>query len=210
MMVKICGMKDATNIQAISELKPDFMGFIFYPLSKRYVGTNFDPEILTKLPTNISKVGVFVNEDLEKIIEIQKLYQFDFVQLHGDESVSYCELLFKSGIKIIKAFGIHAQFNFGDIEVYKPYCNYFLFDTFTKDYGGSGKRFNWKVLSNNAIDHPYLLSGGIGLEEIQSIIDLKLTHCIGIDANSKLEVSPGNKHIITTKTVINQLKNGKI
>lgn len=210
MMVKICGLKEVNNITAISQLNPDLMGFIFYPSSKRYVGKYFIPEMLKDIPSHIGKVGVFVNENLAKVIEIHQLFSLDYVQVHGDESVAYCEKLHASGINIIKAFGVHDNFDFKHLEAYKPFCKYFLFDTYSKDYGGSGIIFNWELLSNQQINHPYLLSGGIGLDELQLIADLKLEHCIGIDANSKLELSPGLKELNITKTLINKIKDGQI
>jgi phosphoribosylanthranilate isomerase len=193
MKLKICGLKYKANIEQIAQLDVDYLGFIFYPKSKRDVGEDFD---LPPINNKIKKVGVFVNANLNYIIEKVKKYNLNAVQFHGDETVEYCKLAKEQlpKIEIIKAFGIDEQFNFDTLTPYVNHCDYFLFDTKTKEYGGSGHRFDWKILEKYNHALPYFLSGGIGLEEVEQIKKLKL-NLFAIDVNSKFEIEPGLKDV---------------
>ena len=203
MKIKVCGMRNSENISSLLALKPDFVGFIFYNKSKRYV-TEF-PQI--QFPENIKKVGVFVNERISKVVEIMNEYQLDLVQLHGDETPEYCNKLVTSMIstplnhqvEIIKAFSVDEKFNFDLTEPYKNQCNYFLFDTKGKEYGGNGIKFNWEILQNYKGKTPYFLSGGIGLEEKEALVSFlssqESRNCYAVDVNSRFEDSPGMKNI---------------
>lgn len=185
--VKICGMFEIKNIQEIAILQPDFMGFIFYPKSKRFVGEHLSFEVLKLLPKNIQKTAVIVNESFEKIIKIVIKYSFDYVQLHGNESPSLCKKLKDINIKIIKAFAVDESFDFNILKDYEDSCEYFLFDTKTPDFGGSGKVFNWQLVEKYQLKIPFFLSGGIGIENIDEALQLKHSSFIGIDCNSALE-----------------------
>ncbi|MBA3649719.1 MAG: phosphoribosylanthranilate isomerase [Chitinophagales bacterium] len=189
MKLKVCGMKYAENIMEVAALHPDFMGFIFYPHSKRYVGEHFDLKKIKAFPKEVKKVGVFVNAEEQFIRFMVKRNDLDYVQLHGMESPAYCERL-SYEIKIIKAFGIHPHFDFHSLKKYKPHCSYFLFDTKISSFGGSGKQFDWNILNQYDLDIPYFLSGGVGMG---SIADLKQQHPFAIDVNSKFETDPGLK-----------------
>ena len=203
--IKICGMKFPENISEIASLQPDFLGFIFYDKSPR----NFENTI-PAIDKSIQKVGVFVNASLDEIQEKVKQYELDFVQLHGDESPDFCQLLLQNKFKVIKAFSIDNQFNFSKLENYFNYCDYFLFDTKGTNYGGNGITFDWSVLENYHLDKPYFLSGGIGTENIEEVksflTSTSAKNCIAIDCNSKLEVSPGLKSTEKTKQLINAFK----
>lgn len=187
MKIKICGMKFPKNILEIGVLQPDFMGFIFYPKSKRFVGEDFSPKSIEKLPENIKKVAVFVNEDVNRIIEIENEFSFDFIQLHGNESVAECEILKENNIKIIKAFSVDNYFNFNDVVAYEKVCDYFLFDTKTPKYGGSGKTFDWELLENYTLSKPFFLSGGLSIHNIGKIKYVNYPMLVGLDFNSQLE-----------------------
>jgi phosphoribosylanthranilate isomerase len=193
MKIKICGMKFPKNIQEIAALKPDFMGFIFYPKSKRFVGEDFSPKSLEKLPSTIEKVAVFVNEDVNRIIEIQNKFSFDFVQLHGNETVVECEILKENNIKIIKAFSVDNYFNFNEVVAYQTACDYFLFDTKTPKYGGSGKSFDWELLEKYTLSKPFFLSGGLSIHNIGKIKYTNYPMLVGLDFNSRLEDSNTKK-----------------
>ena len=203
--IKLCGMKFPENISEIASLQPDFLGFIFYDKSPR----NFENTI-PAIDKSIQKVGVFVNASLDEIQEKVKQYELDFVQLHGDESPDFCQLLLQNKFKVIKAFSIDNQFNFSKLENYFNYCDYFLFDTKGTNYGGNGITFDWSVLENYHLDKPYFLSGGIGTENIEEVksflTSTSAKNCIAIDCNSKLEVSPGLKSTEKTKQLINAFK----
>lgn len=187
MLIKICGMKFPKNIREIGALQPDFMGFIFYPKSKRFVGDNFSVSSLEKLPKNIKKVAVFVNEDVNRIIEIQNKFSFDFVQLHGNETVAECEILKENNIKIIKVFSVDNYFNFNEVLAYETVCDYFLFDTKTPKYGGSGKAFDWELLEKYTLSKPFILSGGLSIHNIGKIKYTNYPMLVGLDFNSQLE-----------------------
>ncbi|SDJ73432.1 phosphoribosylanthranilate isomerase [Flavobacterium noncentrifugens] len=193
MKLKICGMKYPENIAEASELLPDFMGFIFWEKSVRY----FDGDI-PKLPESIQKVGVFVNERIEIVIDKIQKYQLQIVQLHGNESTEYCSELQKQNIKIIKVFSIENDFNFEDLKPFEAVANYFLFDTKGKLPGGNGSKFNWQILKNYNSEKPFFLSGGIGVNEIEEIKNLNLP-IYAIDINSKFETEPGLKNIGSIK-----------
>ncbi|GEC79577.1 phosphoribosylanthranilate isomerase [Flavobacterium aquatile] len=187
MKIKICGMKFPKNILEVGALQPDYMGFIFYPKSKRYVGEDFSSKSIEKLPENIKKVAVFVNEDVNRIIAIQKQFSFDFVQLHGNESVAECEILKENNINVIKVFSVDPYFNFNEVVAYEKVCDYFLFDTKTPKFGGSGKTFDWELLENYTLSKPFFLSGGLSIHNIGKIKFKDYPMLVGLDFNSRLE-----------------------
>jgi phosphoribosylanthranilate isomerase len=205
MKIKICGMKYQQNVNDISALPIDYMGFIFYPSSPRFVG-ELDRNILNNIPNHIQKVAVFVNSSVGEICSIVEQYQFDLVQLHGKESVEDCKYLYEQKINVIKAFSINEKFSFSNIESYTPFCNYFLFDTATNLYGGSGKQFNWNLLENYNYDTPFFISGGIGLSNIESALQFKHSKLFALDINSKIEDSAAFKNIDQAKKIIQKIK----
>lgn len=198
--IKVCGMKFPDNIIQVANLAPDYMGFIFYPKSPR----NFDGEIPV-IPENIKKTGVFVDSSVDFILEKIEKYQLQAIQLHGNESVSFCENLKdtlntkatsnSSEIEIFKVFGIKDSFDFTVLKGYEPYVNYFLFDTKGKEKGGNGYTFDWEVLQHYPSNKPFILSGGIGIEEINKIEQILKTDLpiYALDLNSKFEVKPAWK-----------------
>ncbi len=174
MKIKVCGMKNPDNIRELSRLPIDLIGLILYPQSPRYI-ENLDPEDLNILPENISRVGVFVNEEEKKVKEAVEKYKLDYVQLHGNESAGYCKKLKLTcpSIKIIKAFSIAEASDFEQTQQYENAADYFLFDTKTPRYGGSGQKFDWSVLVEYKGNTPFFLSGGISSEDVFSIKKLK-------------------------------------
>jgi len=192
--IKVCGMKYASNINAVSSLNPDFLGFIFYPKSKRFVGLDFDKSDLSSLNQSINKVAVFVNAYLNEVIEFSNIYGIKIVQLHGNETPEFCSDLKKNNFKVIKAFGVDEKFDFSSLEAYKNSVDYFLFDTKTLEHGGSGKTFNWQVLDNYKLAIPFFLSGGLSLANISEVQSINHPQLFGVDLNSKFEVEPGVKN----------------
>tara|TARA_Y100000385_G_C13044832_1_gene616969 strand:+ start:928 stop:1545 length:618 start_codon:yes stop_codon:yes gene_type:complete len=205
MKIKICGMRDYRNIIDVSKLNPDYMGFIFYEKSKRFFNGDI-PNICSK----IEKIGVFVNERTDKIIEILNKHEINTVQLHGDENIEFCKELKKRNFTIIKAFNISKKFDFKYINKFNKYCDYYLFDTKGNYPGGNGFKFNWQILKNYNEVIPYFLSGGIGIEDANEIIEFSKTKagrfCVAIDINSKCEVESGVKDINIIKNLINNLR----
>jgi phosphoribosylanthranilate isomerase len=192
--LKVCGMRDPDNIAALSQVKPDYMGFIFYELSKRFVGETF---MFFDLDPTIQRVGVFVDASEEYIMKKTVKYFLNAVQLHGNESVELCKNLHNRGVSVIKVFSIADSFDFSVLDLYKPYVDFFLFDTKGKEHGGNGFTFDWSVLRNYDGEKPFFLSGGIGLEEITQIgaFDWTGLNLYALDVNSCLEKSPGLKDI---------------
>lgn len=205
--IKVCGMREEANIQALSQMQPDLMGFIFYPPSKRFVGLDFNQQMLKEIDHQVIKTGVFVNAHLNEVIEFSKLYGFKAVQLHGEESPEFCEEIKKEGFLILKAFGVNEDFNFEQLKPYKPFVDYFLFDTKVDFYGGSGKTFDWRVLENYHLDKPFFLSGGLSLENLEEVKSIKSPQFYGVDLNSKFEIEPGLKNIKKLKAAFKLIKN---
>jgi len=206
MIIKICGMKDPENIRIIAGLGPDIMGFVFYPPSPRYVGKEFSPEITTGLPCTIGKAGVFVNDSTDRMLQAREKFGLDYLQLHGEESVAVCRKLKKNGAKVIKAFQVGEGFEFRQLKVWHEHCSMFLFDSQSRGRGGSGHCFNWDLLCRYDLPVPFLLSGGIGSENIRKA--LRLTHPMfaGVDLNSRLEIMPGIKSVALTENIIHTIR----
>lgn len=198
MKIKVCGMREANNISELVALPIDYIGFIFYKKSKRYVAEKVDALI----PKQIKKVGVFVNETTEKIEQIVQEFDLDIIQLHGDETPEFCQVLSTKGYTIFKAFGIDAAFDFEQLKAYEPYCDYFLLDAKGKSYGGNGVQFDWQLLEHYTIKKPFFLSGGIEVESIPSIQKITHPQLYGIDVNSKFEIAPALKNIDKIKQAI--------
>src|SRR6476469_5599771 len=152
--IKVCGMKDEANVNALAKMNPDFMGFIFYPPSKRFVGLEFDKNIISKISDEVIKTGVFVNAYAHEVIEFSKHYGFKAVQLHGDESPEFCQQIKSEGFIILNAFGVNKDFDFNSLKSFDPFVDYFLFDTKVDTYGGSGQTFDWKVLDQYNLNKP--------------------------------------------------------
>lgn len=186
-------MRDPDNIREVILLNPDFLGFIFYEQSPRYVGDYLDKIREVGIPEKIKKVGVFVNEDLEGILAKREKLHFDLVQLHGNESISLCLELQQEGLEVIKVFSVGRRFDFDQMENYADCADYFLFDTKGKYYGGNSIPFDWTLIEGYPFDKPFFLGGGIGIDKLPDIGAIRNKHLYAVDANSKLESSPGIK-----------------
>jgi phosphoribosylanthranilate isomerase len=204
--VKVCGMTDPLNVREIVQVKPDFLGFIFFPGSPRYVGEEPEKKLFSNLPSGIMSAGVFLNDDSKKILDISSRYGLDVVQLHGNESPETCLQLKSEGLVVIKAFNIDTAFSFDTIAKYNKASDFFLFDTKSREGGGSGRKFDWGKLEEYVADKPFFLSGGIGPEDaglINSVINRGL---FAVDINSRFEISPGIKDSVLVKEFIEEVK----
>ncbi|WP_420828598.1 phosphoribosylanthranilate isomerase [Maribacter huludaoensis] len=198
MKLKICGMK--LNTSEVAQLRPDYLGFIFWEPSSRF----FKSEI-PELPHTINKVGVFVDAEIDYVKDMVSKHQLQSLQLHGHESPEYCTKIaselkkLNHKVDIIKVFSIKDEFNFEELKPYENVCDYFLFDTKGKLPGGNGYTFNWSVLKNYPSNKPFFLSGGIGLNNLNKINEFMKTpeskYCYAIDVNSSFEIEPGLKNI---------------
>lgn len=211
MMIKVCGMRDIENINQLQELDIDFMGIIRYSKSKRFVN-DAQKDKVAQLTMNKGTVGVYVNESLENILQDFIPLQLDVIQLHGDENPAFAKALLEIDIKIFKAFQITKNFDFNSLKEWEELAAqyvgklFFLFDTATPNYGGSGKKFNWSILDSYKGEVPFLLSGGISNKDADAIKELKHKMFLGVDLNSKFETEPGVKNIEEIKTFIEKLR----
>lgn len=205
--LKVCGMKVPANIGEVTTLEPDYMGFILYPGSERFIA-DLDPAVVQNIPAGIKTTAVFVNEDLEVVKKSIELYGFKAVQLHGTESPAYC-LELRGSAEVIKAFGVSADFDFTVLESYADAADYFLFDTQTPKHGGSGKTFSWQLLERYHLIKPYFLSGGIGIDHAAALLQIDDSRLYAIDVNSKFEQVPGLKNISQVRQFKKLLSSGQ-
>jgi phosphoribosylanthranilate isomerase len=199
--IKVCGLRD--NIEEVAALNPDFMGFIFYKKSPRFVGDNF----VKNYNSEALSIGVFVNQTVEEVLELYKKHDLDLVQLHGNESIDYCVELKAFDIKIVKVFaGNHLPSQLV-IDAYAPFIDYYLFDTKGEHEGGNGIAFDWNLLTTLNLQKPVFLSGGIDLDNVNNIKNLKGIKIHAIDVNSKFEITPGKKDVNKLKKLKSILNN---
>lgn len=234
MMIKVCGMRDPENIRAVAALGIDLMGFIFYPQSPRYVQMissqagiipDYSVERLKEArssktseagsakPSGPRKVGVFVDDMPQNIVTRVYNYHLDYVQLHGSERPVMIENLrrtldpdIRPGVGIIKALSIKEKDDVKQWRDYQGVADMLLFDTQCPSRGGSGEQFDWSVLDAYDGDIPFLLSGGIGPEDVRRVLDFRHPMCVGIDLNSRFETEPGLKDVSALKTFIEALR----
>ncbi len=204
-------MREVENINQLQELDIDFMGIIKYPKSKRFVDLQQSKRI-EKLTMNKGTAGVYVNATIEQILQDVVPLQLDMIQLHGDEDPAFAKALLELDFKIFKAIQITPDFDFASLKIWEELsANYvgkffFLFDTATKEYGGSGKQFDWDSLTNYKGKTPFLLSGGIGPEDVETVRNFTHEMMLGIDLNSKFESKPGLKNIDELKRFIKEIR----
>lgn len=207
MQIKVCGLNNEKNILSITELPVDYIGFIFYKKSPRYIEKgNPDLKRLREIPGNIKKTGVFVNESLQFVFSSVEKYNLEAVQLHGEEPPAYCKELMSRKIKVIKSLSISNSKDFLLTNSYLNSCNFFLFDTKTDLKGGSGIQFNWQLLEHYKGSLPFFLSGGISNQDTHSINQLSHPLLYGVDINSKFENSPGLKDVNQIKNFIEKIR----
>ena len=203
-IIKVCGMREAKNIREIEASGVDWMGFIFWPKSSRYVS-----EVPSYLPTKCKRVGVFVDASIGDVMSQTEAFGLDLIQLHGQESPSYITQLrphLPAQIQIIKALNIATTSDLEAAKRYEGVVDYLLFDTKGKCVGGNGEKFDWSVLDDYAGSTPFLLSGGIGPDDAERVKAFHHPKCIGIDLNSKFELSPALKDATKLQSFLSSLK----
>ena len=219
MKLKVCGMKH--NLAEVAQLQPDYVGFIFYEKSPRDVTKLSFSDFVIPAQAGIhsQRVGVFVNASVEFILENTEAFKLDVIQLHGEETVEFCEALGRHSefiseshekklLTIWKVFSIKDSFDFSILKEFEPYVDAFLFDTKGKDKGGNGYTFDWSVLKDYTSAIPFILSGGIGPEHVEDLKALQKTNLpiLAIDVNSKFETKPGLKDIEKLRAFIEAMK----
>lgn len=211
MKLKVCGMKYLDNIEAVVKLQPDYLGFIFYKKSERFFNG-----VIPTLPDSIKKVGVFVDASAEEIITIANNYNLDAVQLHGNQTKEFVLILNELAtlyaakhFEVWKVFSVGKQFDFKDLQPFENIVSKYLFDTKGDLKGGNGFTFNWELLKNYPSTKPFILSGGIGIDEVEHIKEFFKQgiseKCYALDVNSKFEIAPGLKDIEAIEKFKNKL-----
>lgn len=201
MIVKVCGMRDPDNIRQTETAGADWIGFICYHKSPRYVS-----HTPAYLPQKAKRVGVFVNAPFDELIRRAKELQLDYVQLHGNESPALCQSLHNEGLGVIKVFAVHSLSDLKQTEAYESCCDYYLFDTPCPQYGGSGKQFDWSLLSHYQGSIPFLLSGGLRPDSLAALSHFRHSQWAGIDLNSGFEIQPAMKDTTLLQNFISQFK----
>lgn len=209
MHIKVCGITSVDQLQALQEIGVDYAGFIFYERSPRYLGKHkLTAKVIADEGLEIKRIGVFVNEVEEKIIEAVDEWGLTMVQLHGEESPAFCEKI-SNHVKTIKAFRVNEMESLSyKVSAYQDAVEYFLFDAMGEQYGGTGKQFNWEIIKEAHIQKPFFLSGGIGPDDASSVLNLRDDNpfCHAVDVNSRFEIEPGLKNMLLVRQFVDSIK----
>ena len=195
MNIKVCGITEFKQLQQLDGLDIDFAGMIFYKESPRYIGDKLSKKEVKNADFDLKKVGVFVNPEMIDVLDAIDDYGLDAVQLHGDETAEMCEDL-SSEVEVIKAFRVADGMDIDKmVAPYDAVCDYYLFDTggLKETFGGTGKQFDWSILTKAKIEKPFFLSGGIGPDDAAKVKAFKHPDFFGVDINSLFEKEPGIK-----------------
>ena len=209
MKIKVCGNTVLEQLKELSNLPIDYVGLIFYPQSPRCVLQKIKANDFKQLKIPATKVGVFVNASEEEIMKQVEEFGLEMVQLHGDETASFCNKI-SDQLKVIKAFRITDMDANVDwlVQEYDEVCDYYLFDKGSAGlYGGTGKKFDWELLQNSAIKKPFFLSGGIERNDVTALKAFHHPFFYGLDVNSRFEISPGIKNLNLIKDFAEELIN---
>jgi phosphoribosylanthranilate isomerase len=209
MHIKVCGITSVDQLQSLQENGVDYAGFIFYERSPRYLGKHeLTAKVIADAGLQIKRIGVFVNEVEEKIIEAVDEWGLTMVQLHGEESPAFCEKI-SNHVKTIKAFRVNEMESLSyKVSPYQDAVEYFLFDAMGEQYGGTGKQFNWEIIKEAHIQKPFFLSGGIGPDDASSVLNLMDDNpfCHAVDVNSRFEIEPGVKNMVLVRQFVDSIK----
>ena len=200
MIVKVCGITSLEDALFCAKSGADYLGFIFFKKSKRYLDPIVAKEIIKNLPQSITPVGVFVNEEIDVVNSISNSLGLKKVQLHGEESPEYCN---KCDKEAIKAFGVDQAFVPEEIKKYK--VSTVLLDTLSNGQsGGTGKTFDWTKAIEVQSMKPVILAGGLNISNIKKAIET--VDPFGVDINSGVEISPGIKDHNKVKKIMALIK----
>lgn len=208
MKIKVCGISTRRDLLAIQDMGVEYVGFIFVPSSPRFLLNSLDAVelklVLNAFPQT-SRVGVFANENAEVVRAIAKEYALTSLQFHGDESPLYCSE-FADEFEVIKSFSIGSANDFDKCAAFETSCKLFVFDTEGPLLGGNGTSWDWKLMSHYSGSTPFLVSGGIGPDDISKIRAVTHNRFLGIDINSKFETAPGMKNVETLIQFVGTVK----
>jgi len=204
LLIKICGLTNEADLKFCQERGIDLTGFIFHPLSPRYV----HPELVGSwVKKNELRVGVFVDEKPELILEAINIAGLDLVQLHGDQGPETCALIGPE--RVIRTFwperSASVQDFMAELEAFKYVCRYFLLDA-GKNMGGHGRSIMSPWLKKVASPRHYFLAGGLGPDNIEKVIHMGMA---GLDLNSGVEKNPGQKDPQKIKKVLDIIRRQK-
>lgn len=205
MIVKVCGITDSEQYLELISLGVEMIGFNFYPKSKRYLSSPFEGNYTQSSTQN---VGVFVNPSLSQVKALAASFKLDLIQLHGNESATFVSEVSQS-FRVIKVFGVDDSFEFDVTRAFEKSSEYFLFDTKTPLYGGSGIKFNWDKLNDYHGSTPFLLSGGIEPSDITELSNFSHPKFMGVDINSGFEISPGTKDIEKIRKLLKTIEHNE-
>lgn len=187
-------MREPGNIREVSGLLPDYMGFIFYPASKRYAG-RLSSAYLKDLPDGVQQVAVFVNAPREEILSTCRAYSIRHLQLHGDEPPEVCQSFREDGFQVIKAFRVGQKLDMEKMDRYVEVCDFILLDTSGEGFGGTGNKFDWNQLQHYTLELPFFLSGGVAPGDAEKLMEMNIPQLYAVDLNSRFEIRPGLKNI---------------
>lgn len=196
MIIKVCGMRRPDNIDEVAALGIDLMGFIFYRKSPRCAGEPDRSTIEALHKRGVKAVAVFVDEDFDTVVSTMERYGFTAAQLHGNESIDYCDRLRQRGFTVLKAISIAGAEDMAKAAAYDGHADMLVLDTKCAGKGGSGVKFDWQLLVDGNFTTPFLLSGGIGADDTDSVTAVYRSMpglMAGIDLNSRFETEPGVK-----------------
>ena len=203
--VKICGITNSEDALAACEYGADALGFIFYKKSPRFIELERVKDIIKDLPPFVTTVGVFVDEDADRISEIADAAKLDIIQLHGSEPPEFCNV-FKR--KIIKAFKIQEQGARGkgqENEIRRYTVSAYLLDTYKEGVeGGTGETFNWEIAKEAKGFGRIILAGGLTPENVAEAVETVMPY--GVDVSSGVEQKPGKKDLQKVKNFIERAK----
>jgi phosphoribosylanthranilate isomerase len=208
MYIKVCGITRESDLRAVSLCGAQFAGFIFHELSPRFAATSISGRAAREFKGGLKTVGVFVNAGRDRILSLVESYGLDFVQLHGDETPEFCQMI-RHSVPVIRTIRVNEETEVKIVsDSYMDCCDYFLFDTRGKEYGGNGIRFGWEQLDAYDGTIPYFLSGGIAPSDVALVKAFQLQHGMlaAVDINSRFEKKPGLKHIDLVQAFVNELK----
>ncbi|MBO4822637.1 MAG: phosphoribosylanthranilate isomerase [Prevotella sp.] len=231
MIVKVCGMREAENLRQVGELGVDWIGLVFCPDSPRLVKQRrarggFYPDY-SSLATKISelgglpalaavenkprRVGVFVDDMPQNIVTRVYNFYLDIVQLHGEESPVMIDNLRRTladirPVKVLKTIKVDGKEDFAKCKEYEGMVDYFLFHNKCQQGGGSGEQFDWNILDAYDGNVPFLISGGIGIDDVERIKAISHPQFMGVDINSKFEIEPGLKDVEAVRLFMEKIR----
>ena len=209
--IKICGLRSKRDIEIVNRYKPDYIGFIFAP-SKRVITKEEGKEFIKLLDKDIKSVGVFVNEKIEKVMEIAEYCSLDIVQLHGEESTEYLKKIDKK-YEVWKAFSVESSEKKlkNKLEEYREVSDLFLLDAYSKDArGGTGETFDWELIEGISKKNRVALAGGIKATNIEKAVDQVQPEIIDISSGVEVEGIKDEKKISEIMKKIKFLNKGEI